>query len=87
MEINTVQHNWCILSVPHLIVYEGDAPTARPVLWDLSLLNMPGSLRPTILQTQLKVYRDQADGCVAKVNLMEVKMATTVKAWEENIAL
>lgn len=49
-EIKAIQDDWCILSIPHHIVFEGDAPTARPVLWDLSLLYVLGSLRLTVLQ-------------------------------------
>lgn len=49
-EIKAIQDDWCILSIPHHIVFEGDAPAARPVLWDLSLLYVLGSLRLTVLQ-------------------------------------
>lgn len=49
-EIKAIQDDWCILSIPHHKVFEGDAPTARPVLWDLSLLYVLGSLRLTVLQ-------------------------------------
>lgn len=50
-EIEPVQDNRCILSVPHLIVLEGDGSTLWPVLWDLSLLYVSGGLRLTILYT------------------------------------
>lgn len=50
-EIESVQNNGCILSVPHLIALEGDGSTLWPVLWELSLLDVPWGLRRTSLYT------------------------------------
>lgn len=50
-EIEPIKDNGCILSVPHLIVLEGDGSTLWPVVWDLSLLYVTWGLRLTTLCT------------------------------------
>lgn len=48
-EMEPVQDNGCVLSVPHLIALEGDGSTLWPVLWDLIPLYVSGCLRLTTL--------------------------------------
>lgn len=43
-EIEAVEDDGSILSVPHLIVQEGDGAALWPVFWDLRLPHVSGSL-------------------------------------------
>lgn len=57
-EIEPVQDNGCVLSVPHLIVLEGDGSTLWPVFWDFGILYVSWGLRFATLHKNMENFEE-----------------------------